>query len=304
MIENNSLNEFPPSDKIVIDALLKYNNLVEILGRLIKEIERENIDNDNWFIFSEKIGRKYLTQAYTLQTLFSSKMNFGAEPAKEKVVDSSSLFSLLRVQLETYSVLFHLFFDNCEMGEKITRFRLWELDGMRGQQKYSIPNDEVIVKKLENERTEINEIISVLNGVSFFNMLDISLQQNLLKNATWRFNSKSLQNKEQHKRRLSIDQMIQNTGIKKEYFDDWYSFTSTHAHTTYWSVIQNDTLTDEEKSINEYVAIVQATFITAFIIKDFTRIYDISKKFFQSLTTNDQSAINWYNDKGREILNE
>jgi hypothetical protein len=91
-----------------------------------------------------------------------------------------------------------------------------------------------------------------------------------------------------------------NTGLKESHFNDWYSVTSTHVHTSYWSVEQNDSLTVEEKITMEYVAIMQGLFVTTFMIKDFCRIYEVAKVEFESLSKKEQEVIDSFNNGGRK----
>lgn len=292
------LKQHPSKEEISI-ALGQYNLVVKVFGQLIDIIEEQNKDDKRWFIFSEKIGKKFLTQAYTLQHILADDIFIIKGDKQQRFIDFSSIFSLLRVQLETYAVFFHLFVDRCNMEEKIIRFRLWELDGLRSRHKYTKPAETVLAYKIGNETKDIEDCMAIINQVSYFKNLDKSTQEYLLKYAAWRFTNTSLKSSDKNKRRLSIEQMIMNTGLKATHFDDWYSYTSTHTHTTYWSVIQNNSLTNEEKIKTEYVAMIQATFITSFFIKDFYKIYQVGKDGFNSLSTNEQEIINSFDIIGR-----
>ena len=127
------------------------------------------------------------------------------------------------------------------------------------------------------------------------------MQGFLINFANWKFSTESLKNKNKNngKWKLSINQMIMNTGLKKSLFNNWYSFTSTHAHTSYWSVVQNDSLTIEENITMEYVAIMQGVFITSFLIKDFCRIYETARNVFESLPDKEKDVINSFDNGGR-----
>lgn len=300
MEQPNDILKPHPSKQEISMACKRHNLVVKVFGQLIDKIEEKNLGDKRWFIFSEKIGKKYLSQAYTLQQIFANDIYIIKGQTQQRFIDFSSIFSLLRVQLETYAVFFHLFADECRMEEKIIRFRLWELDGLRARQQYTKPDYTVIADILKKETKDIDNCLEIINQFSYFKNLDKSIQDYLLfKYATWRFNDNSLKNPDKNKRRLSINQMIVNTGLKASHFDNWYSYTSTHAHTTYWSVIQNDSLTDEEKITGEYIAIMQSTFITSFFIKDFYKIYEVGKTFFNSLPTNEQEIINSFDIRGR-----
>jgi hypothetical protein len=289
-----------PTNKDISSALTRYNFVLEILERIISNIESKNTDDNRWFIFSEKIARKYLNQAYTFQQIIQDDIYFTKGNEEIRFIDFSSMFSLLRVQLENYSVFYHLFADKCQIEEKIIRFRLWELDGLRSIERYEKPNDPDISNRLNKNRRDIEYCISVINGFDFFKNLDSKQQDWLTKYANWKFSSESLKNKDKGKWKLSINEMIMNTDLSETLFSDWYSYTSTHTHSSYWSIIQNDTLTLEEKITMEYVAIMQGVFVTSFLIKDFCGIYEAARFVFDSLPKNEQDVIDSFNNGGRK----
>ncbi|MBK0404087.1 hypothetical protein I5M27_13915 [Adhaeribacter sp. BT258] len=286
----------------IATTLIRYNHSVKILGLILDRIEEKNFDNNSWVTFSEKIGKKYLNQAFTLQQAFTNDLYIIKGNIEERFFDFSSIFSLLRVQLETYAVFYHLFIDNCSIEERIIRFRLWQLDGLKSRQTYSQPDDEELKQKLEKENEDIQHCISAIEGVNYFKTLEEKNKLFLLKFAAWRFTNESLKNKDNQKKKISINQMIMNTGLDKAHFDDWYSYTSTHTHTTYWSVVQNDSLVEQDKITMEYVALMQGTFITSFLIKDFCKIYKVAQDVFNALLEKDQKLINSFEKRGKNKL--
>lgn len=289
-----------PTKQEITSALTRYNFVVKILGQIIDKVVEKNRGDNRWFIFSEKIANKYLNQAYTLQQILKDDIYFIKNGQEIRFIDFSSIYSLLRVQLETYSVFYHLFADRCDMEEKIIRFRLWELDGLRTIESYERPTQDDISERLAKNKNDIDNCIAIIQGFNYYKKLDSKRQEFLIKYANWKFTSKSLNNKDNRKWKISINQMIMNTGLKESHFNDWYSFTSTHAHTSYWSVVQNDSLILEEKITMEYVAIMQGVFVTSFLIKDFCRIYDVAKLEFESLTIKEQEVIDSFNNGGRK----
>ena len=289
-----------PTNKEISFALTRYNFVLKILERIISNIESENTDDKRWFIFSEKIARKYMNQAYTFQQIIQDNIYFAKGDEKVRFIDFSSIFSLLRVQLETYSVFYHLFADKCPVEEKIIRFRLWELDSLKSIEKYNKPNNDNIPSILNQNKENIEHCISIINSLDFFKNLEFKQQNWLIKYANWKFSSESLKNKDKRKWKLSINQMTMNTGLSKSLFSDWYSFTSIHIHSSYWSIIQNDTLKREEKITMEYVAILQAVFVTSFLIKDFCKIYETARLVFNSLPKNEREVIDSFDSNGRK----
>jgi len=295
-----SLRHMHPSEQEITSALTRYDFVVKILGQITDSIIEKNYEDNRWFIFSEKIATKYLKQAYTIQQLFNDE-NFSDKDGQETIsFDFSSVYSLLRVQIETYSVFYHLFVDKCEMEEKIIRFRLWELDGLRTIDSYENPEKNLLSEKLAENKISITNCLSIIQEFKYFKNLDAKRQEFLLKYSNWKFTSESLRNNDKNKWKISINQMIMNTGLQESLFDSWYSFTSTHAHTSYWSVVQNDSLTREERITMKYVAIMQAVFVTSFMIKDFCGIYEVARKEFETLSINEQDVINSFDRGGRK----
>jgi len=289
-----------PTKQEISSALTRYNFVVKILGQIIDKVVEKNLGDNKWFIFSEKIANKYLNQAFTLQQILKDDIYYVKNGQQTRFIDFSSIYSLLRVQLETYAVFYHLFADKCDMEEKIIRFRLWELDGLRTIESYEKPTQDDNSERLTKNKIDIDSCIAIIQEFSYFKKLDSKRQDFLIKYSNWKFTAKSLSNKDSKKWKTSINQMIMNTGLKESHFNDWYSFTSAHAHTSYWSVVQNDSLTIEEKITMEYVAIMQAVFVTSFMIKDFCRIYEVAKQEFESLTKKEQEVIDSFNNGRRK----
>lgn len=289
-----------PTKKEISTALTRYNFVVRVLGQILDKIILKNQGDNRWFIFAEKIGNKYLKQAYTLQQLLKDDIYIIKDGQQTRFIDFSSLYSLLRVQLETYSVFYHLFAGKCEMEEKIIRFRLWELDGLRTIESYDRRNVNDLNERLEKNNKDIENCIEIIKGFRYFKNLDSKKQESLLKFANWKFSTDTLKLKDKRKWKMSINKMIMNTGLKESLYNDWYSFTSTHAHTSYWSVVQNDSLIHEEKVTMEYVVIMQAVFVTSFMIKDFCKIYETARQEFDTLPSNEQEVIDSFNNGGKD----
>lgn len=280
-------------------AFSRHNYILKIFDDLIEAMETKNKGDMRWFFYCAKIGKKFRTQALTLKNMFSQDIYFEKDGTKTRFIDISSLFSLLRVQLETYAVFFHLFADKCSMEEKIVRFRLWQLDGLKQRQNYNKPDDEAVLNQISNEVEEINGIINHIKEVNYFKSLPPKTQEWLIENSQWKFSDSSLKNPDKKKWKISLNKMVENIGLKETHFGNWYSYTSTHTHTNYWSVVQNDTLTPEQKITTEYIAIMQATFLICFFTIDLARVENSASIFYNSLQENDRNIIKSFDVRGR-----
>jgi hypothetical protein len=286
-----------PEEKEIVSLKEKYKILLETLFFTINIIEQQNINDNRWFVFSEKVAKKFLNQAHTIDFIFSN----GIFINEERLIDFSSLFSLLRNQFENYAVFYHLFVDRkCEMEENILRFRLWELDAIKSRQNYK-RDENASDKDVELEKEKL-ECVGIIKSIPMYQKLTDKNQKFLMNSTCWKFTNESLQNNDFHKKRISINQMIMNTGIKENTFKDWYSYSSSHIHTSYWSVIQNNTLNEREKAIAEYLAIMQANILTSFLIYDLHKIYKVGIDGFQGLPENAQNIVKDYYEQFKNTI--
>jgi ATP-dependent helicase YprA (DUF1998 family) len=184
-----------PTKQEISSALTRYNFVVKILGQIIDKVVEKNQGDNRWFIFSEKIANKYLNQAYTLQQIIKDDIYLIKNGQETRFIDFSSIYSLLRVQLETFSVFYHLFADRCDMEEKIIRFRLWELDGLRTIESYEKPTQDDISERLTKNKNDIDNCTAIIQGFNYYKKLDSKRQEFLIKYSNWKFTSKSLSDK-------------------------------------------------------------------------------------------------------------
>lgn len=280
-----------PSDEDISKAFDRYDFLVKTFEKLINALEEKNKVDQRWFIFGSKIGKKCLTHTITLHHLISHEIYFGSGKEKVRFIDQGSLFSLIRVQLECYAVFYHLLVDRCHIEERMVRFHLWQLDGMNTRQRYTRADNDP-VENLEFEKAEIERIETRIKEINFFKSLPEDVQKDLIKYRIWKFTSASLQNKDKNKRKISIDKMVENTGIKNNNtFENWYSYSSTHVHTDFWSVVQCDTLTDDQKITTEYIALMMSSFILCHFMLDLSKIQQTARDFISALPLNEQDVI-------------
>jgi len=282
----------------IIKATSHFNRTLVILEEMLRQVEAGLDKTTNWFVFAPMIGRKYLLQLHTLQQLLSNQEPKGKA---NYLIGASSVFVILRMQLETFAVFHHLFVAGTDVSEKIVRFRLWELDGIRTRARYTVPVDPSVVQKIKEEATYANEVEDVIRQTTYFQNLSVEKQNFLLNKACWRFTDSSLQQADKNNRRLSIEQLTRNTGLKPDLFQDWYSIYSMHAHTGYFSVVQQEQITEEEQWVTKFIALQQAIFLTCFLIKDFTRIFGSARAYFHSLPLKEQEAVISREQMGRLV---
>jgi len=111
-----------------------------------------------------------------------------------------------------------------------------------------------------------------------------------LEQHAWKFSRDSLK-RDRGKWQHSITELIQRTGIKQHILNDLYSYYSMHAHTGYISILQNDEFPESDKQIMRWVAIMNGSYLIAFLLHDLANRFAEGKSFFASLTPRERDAI-------------
>lgn len=264
-------------------ALTRYNFLVETLDQMTTELEIALKGDQRWFSFGPRIARKFLNQAYSLGILLSPKVLDQINETDRPIEDISSMYSLLRMQFETHAAYYHFFVPAQNIEENILRFRLWELDGLRSRLKFKRQNVSLETQELINKDIAYILIIeNAIKSLSYYQSLPIKQQDELLKKSLWKFTDESLMETEKSKWGNSFSRLILNTGLKQDIHDDLYNYLSMHTHPQYIGVIQNK-LTEEERDMMYYVAVMNSCFVTAFIIEDLAKRYVQPKDYLKRM---------------------
>ncbi len=256
----------------------------------------------SWLAFSEKIAKKYLFQGTTLQNLFSFEFYKNSNEKEARFIDFSSIFILLRTQLENYAVFHHLFIGNCHTDEKILRFRLWELDGYLTYERIGNFDDpKNAIKKIAHDKGK-ETCIKAIGESIYFQRLDQNTRDYLVENALWRFTDNSLKNKNKNEWNIRISGIIANTGIKHDFLADWYAVSSRYIHTLFPSVVHMDVSNEEDEIMAQYVSTIQGAFITSFFITDFASKFAYAREFFDSCSDSEKEVINSFSKLGKDKL--
>lgn len=276
----------------VQQAVNRYHFLVEMLYNINEKIYAAFKDGRRWFSFAPLIVIKFLNQAFTLKILFNEKQLELPDQTIKRFEDLSAIYAVVRMQFEAHALFYHLFIPCTNMEENILRFRLWELDGIMGKITTS-PTANTIA-----DQNYVGTIKQAITSLSYYQQLDTKAQDFLLNRACWRFSTASLAAKKYQP--ISYDELIKQTGIKKSIFQNLYAHLSTHTHPGYVGVIQSFSLTNEETTIGRYVAIMNACFVTSFMIEDLAKRFTQGKEYLDNLNANDKAVYESVRSGGRE----
>lgn len=280
------------------EALVRYEFLVELLYHVNNKTDEALKNDRRWFAIAPKIGIKFLNQAFTLKILFAEKELELPDQTIHAFEDLSAIYSTIRMQFEAYGLFYHLFIPCDDIEENILRFRLWELDGVRNRIKLNFGQTPEQAMKRQTEQQYQQTIEQVIQGLPYFSKLESKTQKFLLDKAAWRFSSASLA--EKPLKLISYDQLIRQANVSEELFTDFYAYLSMHTHPSYVGVLQNINSTPDEITIGRYVAIMHASFATAFMIDILAKRFTQGKEHLASLKEFDRSVYMSVLNGGRD----
>jgi hypothetical protein len=210
--------EFDENQELDFELLIKA--ALEIGNSL--DGQKTSIGRPNIY-FAEGIGQKilshvisahYLSKGYPLAT---DKHLFVGQ------IDFSSVSILVRAALESYLTFNYVFVSAKGEDELTFRFNCWNLGGFIDRSDF-IPTEEQHVKLKGYESEQINIIQAELQKSDTFKNLNAENKKAAL-NGKWKLLN-------------SWSKLAVNAGFNKKFFDNYYKFLCSHAHSSRLSIIQ------------------------------------------------------------------
>jgi hypothetical protein len=273
----------------ITQAGTRYRFLLQLLYQCNQLVDKALQDDRRWFIFAPKVCTKFLNQGFILEMLFGQKeLELSGEPVK-LFEDLSAIYSTLRMQFETHALFYHLFMPSDDIEENILRFRLWELDGLRGRIIINENRTPILNSVLQADRAYLTTVEETINNLPFFKHLTAKQQIFLLKGAVWRFTKDSLQ--EKHMKNISYEKLMSMTGFNPALITDLYSHLSMHTHPSYVGVLQSFSLTATEQTIGKYSALMLSGMVTAMMIEDISKLFEQANNRVKALTDQERAVL-------------
>lgn len=150
-----------------------------------------------------------------------------------RITDLFAIFSLTRMQIESYSLIFYLFFDKISDKEKDFRYDIYKLNGLLKQCKFkartqtSIEKKEIILKEIE------------------------SIKQQITNHEIFKASSQKEQKDFLNPRRAMLNfskELLLKSGLEKSRIDEMWDLYSNHAHGEYISDRQFNSIYKISKS--------------------------------------------------------
>lgn len=202
-----------------------------------------------------------------------------------EITDLFSVFALTRMQIESFAIMYYLFFDKVESIEKDFRYDIYKLHGLQKQNNFTVEfkKNEEKKKKIEND---IDVLIDKINGYSKFK------------------NSREKQQKEYLKPRRakleSTKDILIKSGIDSNRINDMWNLYSNHAHGEHISDRQYNYIYKNKKStLDESMTVLSInTILTSTLCKLISENFKEVKKKYEELHLGDKVQIEvWSNLK-------
>lgn len=202
-----------------------------------------------------------------------------------EITDLFSVFSLTRMQIESFGIMYYLFFDKVEPIEKDFRYDLYKLHGLQKQNSFPVEFKKNIEKKKIIE-TEIAILIEKIKEYSKFK------------------NSKEKEQKEylkpKHSKSISTKDILIKSGIDSNRINDMWNLYSNHAHGEHISDRQYNYIYKNKKStLEESITVLSInTILTSTLCNLISNEFEGVKKMYEELHLGDKVQIEiWSNLK-------
>lgn len=199
------------------------------------------------------------------------------------VADMFSIYSIVRMQIEAYLIMFYLFFDDVNDDEKNLRYDVYRLHGLQKQASFKLhnetPKDKVQLEKIRKETLDAIQLIK---------------NSPLYKNASEKEKKEFL--KPRFAKLVKSEILFEKSGITQSRIDQMWSIFSNHAHSEYISDRQFNTAYKINNSIqgNTDLAISLCTIMTSKLLVFLTKTFKSAQEKMETLEVSEQVDINFW----------
>jgi len=244
----------------------------------IKQEHDDKIELEDRIVFTETITSKFLFQSYSIKKLLEG-MNVkpGIEQLDVSIVDISSIYILIRSQIENYLTYFYLYKDPKTDEEAEFRFLLYKIAGLTARQKQKAIQD-TSIKIKQNEKEELEQLLIDLKNNKYFIHLRPRTQKHILRNKPSKLKN--------------WGDLLTESHLSEDLSRIWYQY-SNHAHSEYYSMMQIRAIQEDTSSTfstRNLILFVSLVLISLFIV-DYKNFHKEIEKRFNSFPEDDRDVI-------------
>lgn len=221
-VENNDLKEGIRQFELINDSLFQLTQSLYDGGETI-ELHRTELEG--------KFFRFGLTNQSIITLIKGNQFNLLSQPTQ--IADVFSISSLTRMQIESFSIIYYLFFDQEDSNLLKFRYLIYKLHGLQKQSKFDFTS-EFGSEKFDIIQKEIKNIQNLISTHSFFKEATEKKQKEYLEPIKAKF--------------LSTYDILVKTDLKSRRFDELWNLYSNHAHSEYIGDRQFNSIYKTQKS--------------------------------------------------------
>lgn len=194
------------------------------------------------------------------------------------ITDLFSIFSLTRMQIESFSIMYYLFFDNIETIEKDFRYDIYKLHGLQKQNNFPV----TLKRNQEKKKIIEGEIETLIKKIKEYSKFQESNQK-----------EQNQYLKPKNAKLLSTKDILKNSGIDSSRINDMWNLYSNHAHSEHISDRQYNYIYKNKKStLEESLTVISInTILTSHLCHLISNEFEGVKKKYEELNLGDQVQI-------------
>ncbi|MDC9721513.1 MAG: hypothetical protein PSN34_01905 [Urechidicola sp.] len=200
-----------------------------------------------------------------------------------QVTDLFSIYSLTRMQIESFAIMYYLFFDKVEVIEKDFRYDIYKLHGLQKQNNFPVEFKKNKWKKKEIE-DDIKILIEKIKEFSKFKNSKENIQREFLKPKRAKLES--------------TKSILKTSGIDSNRINDMWNLYSNHAHGEHISDRQYNYIYKNKKTtLEESMTVLTInTILTSTLCNLISNEFEGVKKKYEELHLGDKVQIEiWSN---------
>jgi len=279
------------------DSLDLFDIYLEYLWNLIRDHHKDPV-----YSFANKDAKIMSQMMFTKLTHLKKLVEGVSYRAKDgsrlnDIIDPTIIASLIRNIFETVSV-FNLIFRNPKSDdEKAIIYGLWVVSGLNYRQRFesNISSPES-VKKLKDEKKQIEQIINEIKGTELYKSLDekskLKIDEKInQKDFKIRFDSKEVVF-------LSWQDMCDVMELNKSLFENIYGYFSLYAHPSEVSVFQFENMFGKQDEAFKALTAINLKYcfsLMSVFVADYINLFPETRDTFERLEIEKQLAINTHN---------
>lgn len=220
------------------DIVTQLSDFKMMTNSLFKLTQSLFDNNEKTKYFHSELENKYFRYGIANHSIVKlmSGNEFKLIDLEIKITDLFSIFSITRMQIESYALMFYLFYEDITENEKDFRYDIYKLHGLSKQCKFKVKSEKNIEKR-DKILTEIEILKEKISEFETFKNSSEKEQKDFLKPG---------------RAMLSFSkQLLKRSGLESSRIDEMWDLYSNYAHSEYISDRQFNSIYKINKSTLE-----------------------------------------------------